>query len=69
MEVDKKLVFQRHFGVEESGLDSVEDVLLKLKKLAHQRAFGNREFGHDVTSFSSSTTTSSYQRSSKQDVS
>ncbi|VDP04084.1 unnamed protein product [Heligmosomoides polygyrus] len=48
MEVDKKLVFQRHFGVEESGLDSVEDVLLKLKKLAHQRAFGNREFGHDA---------------------
>ncbi|KIH53723.1 CUB domain protein [Ancylostoma duodenale] len=37
-----------HFGVEESHLDSVESVLLKLKKLAHQRVYGDREFGHDA---------------------
>nr|D5FM37.1 RecName: Full=Zinc metalloproteinase nas-36; AltName: Full=Nematode astacin 36; Flags: Precursor [Haemonchus contortus]ACZ64272.1 astacin metalloprotease [Haemonchus contortus] len=39
---------EKHFDVGDSSLDSVGDVLLKLKKLAHQRAFGNREFGHDA---------------------
>ncbi|PIO59064.1 hypothetical protein TELCIR_19485, partial [Teladorsagia circumcincta] len=37
-----------HFDVEDSSLQDLGDVLLKLKKLAHQRAFGNREFGHDA---------------------
>ncbi|RCN35797.1 CUB domain protein [Ancylostoma caninum] len=37
-----------HFGIEESHLESVESVLLKLKKLAHQRVYGDREFGHDA---------------------
>ncbi|PIO68333.1 astacin [Teladorsagia circumcincta] len=39
---------QNHFDVEDSSLQDLGDVLLKLKKLAHQRAFGNREFGHDA---------------------
>ncbi|KHJ77824.1 hypothetical protein OESDEN_22556, partial [Oesophagostomum dentatum] len=39
---------QIHFDVGEDSLESVEDVLLKLKKLAHQRVYGDREFGHDA---------------------
>ncbi|KAK6731623.1 hypothetical protein RB195_007847 [Necator americanus] len=37
-----------HFDLEKDNVESVEDVLLKLKKLAHQRVYGGREFGHDA---------------------
>ncbi|KHJ78777.1 hypothetical protein OESDEN_21599, partial [Oesophagostomum dentatum] len=43
-----KKIFQIHFDVGADSLESVEDVLLKLKKLAHQRVYGDREFGHDA---------------------
>ncbi|EYB93046.1 hypothetical protein Y032_0187g1134 [Ancylostoma ceylanicum] len=43
-----KKELENHFGVEEGNLESVESVLLKLKKLAHQRVYGDREFGHDA---------------------
>uniref|UniRef100_A0A1I7XEB9 Zinc metalloproteinase n=1 Tax=Heterorhabditis bacteriophora TaxID=37862 RepID=A0A1I7XEB9_HETBA len=37
-----------HFGVEDAQLDTVGDILIKLKKLAHQRIYGGREFGRDA---------------------
>uniref|UniRef100_A0A158PGB1 Zinc metalloproteinase n=1 Tax=Angiostrongylus costaricensis TaxID=334426 RepID=A0A158PGB1_ANGCS len=39
---------QKHFSVKESHLETVEEALLKLKRLAHRRLYGNREFGHDA---------------------
>ncbi|CAJ0568188.1 unnamed protein product, partial [Mesorhabditis spiculigera] len=33
--------------VDESELDTVQDLLLKMKRLAHRKVYGNREFGSD----------------------
>ncbi|CAO4360280.1 unnamed protein product [Caenorhabditis nigoni] len=40
--------FKEHFNVEEKQLETVEELLLKMKKLAHSRSFAGREFGHDA---------------------
>ncbi|CAB3408716.1 unnamed protein product [Caenorhabditis bovis] len=40
--------FKNHFNVEEKQLETVEQLLLKMKKLAHSRSFAGREFGHDA---------------------
>lgn len=34
--------------MEEKQLETVEELLIKMKKLAHSRSFKGREFGHDV---------------------
>ncbi|KAJ1373334.1 hypothetical protein KIN20_035710 [Parelaphostrongylus tenuis] len=38
---------KEHFNVKESHLETIEEALLKLKKLAHRRLYRNRKFGHD----------------------
>ncbi|CAA96596.2 Zinc metalloproteinase nas-36 [Caenorhabditis elegans] len=40
--------FKEHFNVEEKQLETVEELLIKMKKLAHSRSFKGREFGHDA---------------------
>ncbi|CAD6184205.1 unnamed protein product [Caenorhabditis auriculariae] len=45
---DVKQQFTEHFNVEESQLESVEELLLKLRKLAHSRIFSGRKFGSDA---------------------
>ncbi|EGT57687.1 CBN-NAS-36 protein [Caenorhabditis brenneri] len=40
--------FKEHFNVEEKQLETVEALLIKMKKLAHSRSFAGREFGHDA---------------------
>ncbi|KJH49933.1 hypothetical protein DICVIV_03963 [Dictyocaulus viviparus] len=39
---------ENHFDVEEIHLSTIEEALLRLRKLAHKRVYGNREFSNDA---------------------
>lgn len=40
--------FKDHFNVEQKQLETVEELLIKMKKLAHARTYKGREFGNDA---------------------
>ncbi|CAI4222222.1 unnamed protein product [Auanema sp. JU1783] len=45
---DAKTEFKSFFKVQDGQLDSVSSLLLRMKKLAHRRVYGNRVFGNDA---------------------